>query len=218
MKMKKMFISTAVCSLLFPTFLLPAASAKASEVNIYTESSFSPEEIIAKENESGNFIKNDLYLDFEKEIVQLLANNEKSIATHRAENSTNTAEDLLYLLEKYEGAEVTIMSSNITHQLVSGGVNSFATTKSAMINLANTYDNNANILLVGGTIVGFPLGIFGALLVALSYGALSSKFTTAANLMRQWYSSSSSRGGVRITLTDTFAISSARSISKATIR
>ena len=209
-KLLKSFVALSSVATLATTFI-PTSTVLAAEAKQ------DPETIIAKENESDYYVKNDLYLQFEKEMAELLASKENNISTYSSEKSPVTEEEVFQLIDKYEGAEVTVLATGVSHSLVNGGVNSFATNKTAMKTLANTYTNNANIAVAGGTLVGLPLGVFGALVAAFSSGALASKFTNAANIMNSWYSSSATQGGVRLTLTETFAISSASSTAKATI-
>lgn len=213
-KLLKSFVTLCSVSVLSTVFV-PTTAVFAAENNDEATS------IILTEKESDGFVKNDLYLQFEAELAELQESKDNSVSTYSLKSSTDsevTKAELFELVEKYEGAEVSVMATGVSHKFVNGGVNSFGTTKAAMRTLASTYANNANIVVAGGTLAGLPLGVFGALIGAFSSSALAGKFTNASNIMSRWVSSKSTKGGVRLTLTETFAISSAGSTAKATIK
>lgn len=167
---------------------------------------------IVEQQDTYRTIKNNLYIALEEEIESLDGN----ISEEKA----------LQLMEKYDGAKVTFVPNNLqpynvqiastSHQLVSGGVNSYATNKASMRSLATLFQNAGDAAVVGGIIGGMP-NVYAALIASLSSSYLSEKFYTASNIMSQWNNSTALQGGVRITLTDTFPIYHARNITPAVI-
>lgn len=167
---------------------------------------------IVEEQDTYRFIKNDLYIALEEEIES----SEGDISEEKA----------LQLMEKYDGAKVTVVPNDLqpydaqiastSHQLVSGGVNSYATNKASMRSLSTLFRNAGDAAKVGGIIGGLP-NVYAAIISSLSFGYLTEKFYTASNIMSQWNNSTALQGGVRVTLTDTFPIYYANSITPAVI-
>lgn len=208
---KLKFVITLAAGALLSTAFLPTYVTAAETNN-------NSEKITVNESKPDTLQKNDLYIQLEQELADLQASNrDASLTSFSSDTTVLSQEQAVQLIEKYEGAAVTNQSTGVSYQIVSGAVNAFATSKAAMQSLAGTFRNNGHILVTGGTLVGLPLGVFGALIAAFSSGALSSKFYNAADIMDQWYASSSNQGGVRFNLITEYPISSANSTTEATI-
>lgn len=215
-KKKKLIVVTAAALMISPVVFSTIGStyAYASELDQAQQA----EEVgMDDEHDTYTAIKNDLYIEYEREFEEL-----------QASQGELSKEEAFQLIEKYDGAEIIFIPKGIqpqqvqiastSFQFVSGGVNSFATNKSSMLSLGRTFHNAGDAAFMGGTIIGLPLQLFGAVIAGLSSGYVSDKFHTAGDIMGRWYNSKSAlQGGVRMTITDTFPIYHARNITPAVI-
>lgn len=197
--------------------LTPVASATFVSANAYADE---VADEVAYEEVVGDYqvYKNQTYIELEGELLEL-ENNDVQL----------TEEEVVDLFEKYDGATITYTPNNVdssfravaasgsSYRIVNGGVNAFATNKTAMKSLANTFSQQAQAITVGGIAVGMPFAGYGALITGLSASAVGAKFSDASRIMNEWYNSSASRGGVRMTVTEQRPISSPTATAKATI-
>lgn len=192
--------------------LAPVASAT------FVSSNANADEIAYEEvNKDYQVYKNQTYIEFESELLEL-----------ENANVQLTDEDIVNLFEKYEGATVTVTPTNnsslraasasgSSYQIVNGGVNAFASNKESMKSLATTFSQQAQAITVGGIAVGMPFSGYGALITGIPALAVATKFSDASRIMNEWYNSSATQGGVRMTVTEQRPISSPTATAKATI-
>lgn len=96
-------------------------------------------------------------------------------------------------------------------------MNAFASNKESMKSLATTFSQQAQAITVGGIAVGMLFSGYGALITGIPASAVATKFSDASRIMNEWYNSSATQGGVRMTVTEQRPISSPTATAKATI-
>lgn len=201
---KKMIIGAA--SVLIAPVVMPIVSnihVSAEEIND-TRYEESLEKFVVS-NES-NVIKNDLYIQFEAELTEMEENGEEI-----------TEEDMAYLLEKYDGAEIvhqpdvqnsTLQSINIggtTTRFVSGGINIYASNQSSLRSVQQLMQNSSDSIQVFSLFLGVPIsaiiGFFGGQVA----DALL-PFDEASSILSNMISEGRNTGGIRLTLGNAKAI------------
>lgn len=160
--------------------------------------------------------KNSKWVDFENEL--------SSRRTKRSLDGENTIsqEEYFRLVEKYDGAKAVVRVNRavaFSEQLVNGGYNAFATSRSGMESLRSGYGTTAALLVANGTVGGAMAGgPAGALVGAIGANVLAGYFRSANSDMKRWLDVGSSKGGCRITLTEEFPISSLGSTTQSAIK
>lgn len=162
--------------------------------------------------------KNTKYEEFEKEFSRIKNNSRSEFSTGIYRDTTK--KQIANLITKYDGAEITVFAAGkYSTKFVNGGVNSYASNKSGMGQLRSDLAMTATLLLTDGTLGGAAIaGPLGALVGLLGSGILGNRCSGASNTMKSWINVGSSRGGVRITLTEQFAISSLNSQKQSPIK
>lgn len=216
-KFKYVFATLSLLSLATSTFITPTV-AKAAENQDYSV--------------DYEIVKNDLYLQFEEELTELVASNQstpsalnsfskQSIAPVLNQDNSISEEQLFYLVEKYDGAELTAIvnaKSVYTSKFVKGGINSYATSYQNLNILRSDLKTNATMLRIGGTLVGTVGGLVGTLVGAVTGDHLAGNCDDAAAGVSAFIQGGYTRGGARVTLTEGFPINNIDSIYEAVIK
>lgn len=217
--MKKMIISSMVATTLFSagTPFMQAAAAEKNESVQVSQSAISNESINKTE-----IIKNDKYIQFEKEYSILQEAKANKVSTFSTGNKAALSEEEFYtLVQKYDGAEKTVVVNSTTlyqEKFVQGGINFFATTYSGMQQLRSDLATTATGLQVSGFLTGaLAGGLLGAFVGLLGSDILAERVRDGSNHIQSWLNAGYSRGGTRITLTESFPISYIDSIYQARI-
>lgn len=174
---------------------------------------------IPKDNQV-KVIKNEKYLELEEELAEIQNN---KISTFSVKNAQSlNEEEFLYLAEKYDGAEMTITVKNAVYyqeKFINGGINFYASSSGGMSQLRSDLASTAVGLKATGTVTGLALGgPLGAIVGFFGSDVLSNRLSEASSIMRQWINVGRTQGGVRITLTETFAIAGINSTVQTPIR
>ncbi|KPG72200.1 hypothetical protein [Enterococcus sp. RIT-PI-f] len=206
--MKKKLLTLALASsfIISPIFL-SSSIASASEVTT------------TEESDGVVVTKNEQYLKFEAELLTLQKQQKNEFSSRLYTDSTKEA--ATNLIEKYEGAEISVAKASVqyTCKFVNGGLNSFATTKTGLQQLRTDLATTATLLLTNGTLGGATIaGPLGALVGLVGGGILGQTARGASNTMQSWINAGSSKGGVRITIVEQFAISNINSQTQAKIK
>lgn len=195
----KKFIIAAVILLLSPVFTPSIANAQnMSEVDKRKISQNEKVEIIEK---------NSIYQEFEKEFEKL------------EEIDELAEEDVLSLIEKYDGAEFTVLnetsdistfsaasrsSRRFSVKFVRGGINLFATNRSGMQSIQSVLGKTGSDLTVFAFLIGLPLSPIAGFFAGVAVESLP--FSEGANVMYNMLRRGRTYGGVRLTLTRAKAI------------
>ncbi|EGO2842887.1 hypothetical protein IBQ15_002643 [Enterococcus faecalis] len=163
---------------------------------------------------------------FEKELSFRIANsNSNNIVKRSLENvqeSGITKQELQELIIKYDGAERTIRTKRaaaFSEKFVNGGYNAFADNKSGMVALRDELGTTATLLQANGTLGGaIAGGPAGALIGLVRATILATYFRNANGHMKEWIAVGSSKGGIRITVTDEFPIAQLDTVEQSPIK
>jgi len=167
-------------------------------------------------------IKNEKYIEFEKELVELKQKRAFSLYTLSHSNENTYNEDMFSLISKYEGAEVEVMvnaTSSYQTKFVRGGVNSFARSRAGLNALRSEMNGTATSLRVFGTVGGHAFGgIVGSFLGLVASNVLANNINAGANGVSKFIQAGRYSGGARVTLTEGFPISNISTVYEATFR
>lgn len=173
-----------------------------------------------KVNDQMKVYKNEKYEALEKELAEMQNN---KISTFRVGNNPSlTEKEFLYLSEKYDGAEMTVIVQNAVYyqeKFINGGGNYYASSRGGMSQLRSDLATTAVGLRASGTLSGLALGgPLGAFIGFLGSDVLANRISDGSDIMRQWINAGRNQGGVRITLTEAFAIAGINSTVQTPIK
>ena len=207
-------MSKTIKSLLISATLLSATIPALSNVqSVEASESVDIEQI----NDDVEVIKNDKYLQFEQELAKIqksegLKETDKNARINTLktpENSNISAEQFFELVEKFDGAEATVVSAqaaSYSQKFVNGGVNAFAHSNSGLHILYGDLREAALKVRVGGVVGGSLGGVIGGLIGGVSGYALSRNIYKAADGVYEFIDKGYKAGGARFTLTNGFPI------------
>lgn len=139
----------------------------------------------------------DLFIEFEGAEVSLAVVDNDSFSTARASNPNYS-------------------QTGWTEKFVNGGLNDYATTKAGLKNLKGYYNYCKGVALGSTTSFGAAIGGgMGALAGLVTGSVLYARLNTGEGLCSSYINAGKTKGGVRMTVTDCFKISSINSIKRA---
>ncbi|WP_314065978.1 hypothetical protein [uncultured Vagococcus sp.] len=178
-------------------------------------------EEVASSKSEVVIVKNEKMKQLEQELALIKLKGQRSLKALNGDPILSQ-EETAALLAKYDGAETTVYVNRAAayqSKLVNGGANFLATTKSGMSTLRSEMATTATLLKANGVVGGAVLGgLAGAILGFMASSVFADRCSSGSNDMKRWIDVGSSKGGVRMTLTEEFPISSIGSTSQAKIQ
>ena len=212
---KGFIMSKTIKTLLISATLLSATIPALSNVqSVEASESVNIEQI----NDDVEVIKNEKYLQFEQELAKIqksegLKETDKNARINTLktpENSNISAEQFFELVEKFDGAEATVVTAqaaaSYTTRFINGGVNSFTHSEPGLNVLYNDLGNSAAALRAGRAVGGFLGKVMGGFSGIFIPRSLARHVSSAADGVYEFIAKGYDAGGARFTLTDGFPI------------